>query len=210
VKLVARHLGAQLHVVDLASPTLTDEMLISVFQGNEGQSASPFSVVLFKNVEKVVQYRSMKNDFLTYTTLLNVLDGPFASTNGVISIICCSDFEHFSQDETSIDALLRPGRVAKQVGLSATPQLRDMFTMMLGTNSSTVDGPFRIPVRGQHSTDQQDWPRPSQYKLEKSDEVRRAADQFSGQWTKCFNPVQSNPRTPSLSYTMADVKNYLG
>jgi len=73
VKLLARHLGADLHVVDLAAKNLTDEDLISVYQGEQG--CQPFSVVLLKNAEKAVQCRSMKNPSLTYTTLLNVLDG---------------------------------------------------------------------------------------------------------------------------------------
>ena len=59
---------------------MTDELLIDVFQGED--KASQHSVILIKGVEQVVQYRTCLNPKLTYTTLLNVLDGPFARTDG--------------------------------------------------------------------------------------------------------------------------------
>lgn len=149
VKLLARHLGATLHVVDLRDKSLNDQDLINMYQGysngsgggggmfgNGGsgaKAAGAYSIVLFKGIEDAVQYRSMLNRNLTYTTLLNVLDGPFAATNGVINIITCSNFAHFKEDTTSVDALLRPGRIAKQVEFTDACMLEDMFVMMLGT-----------------------------------------------------------------------------
>jgi hypothetical protein len=210
VKLLARHLGADLHVVDLAAKKLTDEDLISVYQGEQG--CQPFSVVLLKNAEKAVQCRSMKNHSLTYTTLLNVLDGPFASNTGVITVISCSDYARFSKDVTSVDALLRPGRVAEQVEMASAPQLKDMFVMMLGTNSSSDDAPYRVLVgRTEREVTRQSEPlRPSQFAQEKNATVLAEARRFDDRWSGCFNPSDPKPNNPTVSFTMADVKNYLG
>jgi chaperone BCS1 len=51
VKLLARHLGAELHIINLADPLMTDELLIGVFQGED--QASQHSVILIKGVEQV-------------------------------------------------------------------------------------------------------------------------------------------------------------
>ena len=66
VKLLSRHLGATLHVVDLRDSALTDSQLINMYQGyvgqdqyggsNQSQAATPYSIVLFKGIEDAVQY----------------------------------------------------------------------------------------------------------------------------------------------------------
>ena len=211
VKLLARVLGAELHVIDLADPRMTDETLINCFQhsnlADAPDPASEHSVVLFKGVEKVVQYRTCLNKKLSYTTLLNVLDGPFASTNGCINIISCSDFAHFRQDTTSVDALLRPGRIAKQVDFSASlasSQIEDMFCMMLGTGTD-APGPDQKLVPPPSKAEQ----RPSQFAAEQNETVRAAAQTFKRNWLACFQPEESSAPTPELSFTLVDVKNYV-
>lgn len=131
-----------LHIVDLRDPTLTDAHLVSLYQSGNAVPTNPYSIVLFKGIEDAMQYRTMLNPRLKHTTLLNVLDGPFASTSGHINIITCSNFDHFKLDTTSIDALLRSGRIAKQVEFPDVLELSDMFAMMLGTSGADGDQGF--------------------------------------------------------------------
>lgn len=205
VKLLARHLGAELHIINLADPLMTDELLIDVFQGED--KASQHSVILIKGAEQVVQYRTCLNPKLTYTTLLNVLDGPFARTDGCISVISCSDFEHFQQDTTSVDALLRPGRIAKQVEFervisAGSTKIEDMFCMMLGTTASDLNEISEVPSGTSPE-------RPSQFNSEQNETVLAMAVLFKRNWTECFEPESPTATTPLLGYTLFDVKNYL-
>ena len=54
VKLLTRHLGSELHIIDLTNPTLTDNTLIEIFT----KIIAPHSIVLFKGIERAVQYRT--------------------------------------------------------------------------------------------------------------------------------------------------------
>jgi hypothetical protein len=157
----------------------------------------------------VVQYRTCLNPKLTYTTLLNVLDGPFARTDGCINVISCSDFEHFQQDTTSVDALLRPGRIAKQVAFervisAGSTKIEDVFCMMLGTSTSDLNGEILSEVPSGPSPE-----RPSQFSSEQNETVLAMAVLFKRNWTACFEPESPSATTPRLGYTLFDVKNYL-
>ena len=141
------------------------------------------------------------NPRLTYTTLLNVLDGPYASTTGCISIISCSNYLHFSEDKTSVDALLRPGRIAKQVSFEDTPKLEDMFCMMLGTTPAEILDKLEDMQELLES-------RPSQFEKEKSEVVKEYATRFARTWLEVFSPERATPKQPAVAFELVDVKNY--
>jgi hypothetical protein len=202
---MARHLGAELHIINLDDPMMTDGMLIDAVQG-DGQGV--YSIYLFKGVERVVQCRSMRNDKLTYTTLLNVLDGPFASTSGAINIITCSNFDHFKEDTLSVDALLRAGRIAERVQFPDSPQLEDMFAMMLGTSSAAADEQRSFTSFNKDNSSLVE-ARPSQFASEENSMVKAAATQFQTNWLDCFAPPTSTLQHPCCAFTLYDVKNYL-
>ena len=127
-------------------------------------------------------------------------EGPFAATNGIINIITCSNYAHFKEDTTSVDALLRPGRIAKQVQFSESYMLEDMFVMMLGTDNKKSERNFSDLLEN----------RASQFADEKNEIVKAHATEFTSNWMACFSPETATKQSPACLFTNDDVKSYLG
>jgi hypothetical protein len=120
----------------------------------------------------------------------------------------------FSKDIDSVDALLRPGRIAKQVEFTGTSTLKDMVCMMLGVGPAASDdeaaerqAPFKMTTRL------------SQFETERSDIVREHAERIQSLWCEIFGTTtkakqqqykQSPTSDAPLDFTLSDFKNYLG
>jgi len=97
-------------------------------------SVPPKSIVILKNIDRFVANRSMANvnKDLTFSGLLNVIDGALAHNKGVLMILTTNRYQRLRQDEKSVDALLRPGRVslAARFGRPSEQQLKRYFLRM--------------------------------------------------------------------------------
>ena len=109
VELLAGRQGAALYVADLKSQEYTDAKLTDLYC-----YAKPFSFILLKGMEA---FLSGNDPTKNHSTLLNVLDGPFASTNGCVTIVTCSapcGLEYLlSQFDEPMRQLMRPGRTCQ-------------------------------------------------------------------------------------------------
>ena len=88
---------------------------------------------------------------LTFSGLLNVLDGALGANKGLIMVLTTNRFERLKQDRQSADALLRPGRVSKlaHFGNPTGAQLRAYFLRLFNPSLLT---PAAAPVdQGQNS-----------------------------------------------------------
>ena len=51
--------------------------------------------------------------------------------------------------------------------------------------------------------------RTTRFAQEKNATVLAEARRFDERWSGCFNPRNPQPNNPTVSFTMADVKNYV-
>ena len=72
---------------------------------------------------------------LTYSGILNVLDGPTAHNNGLITIMTTLKFDKLLEDTRTVTALLRAGRCAKHVKFQMPTkiQVQGLFKTMFDT-----------------------------------------------------------------------------
>jgi hypothetical protein len=91
---------------------------------------------------------------LTYSGILNVLDGPCAHNNGLITIMTTLRFEKLKQDTRTVTALLRAGRCAKHVRfqLPTRMQVRGLFLTMFSNEKVKKDEFIENAVKKQQSS----------------------------------------------------------
>eukprot|EP00656_Telonema_subtile_P026285 TRINITY_DN28258_c0_g1_i1.p1 TRINITY_DN28258_c0_g1~~TRINITY_DN28258_c0_g1_i1.p1 ORF type:complete len:417 (-),score=108.55 TRINITY_DN28258_c0_g1_i1:130-1380(-) len=132
VRLLAGLMGAPVYILDIGSNSnLTNETLPAVIQ-----QVGSNSVVLLKHIDKFVANRSMAgvSKHLTFSGLLNVIDGALGHSKGLLMILTTNSFSRLCRDTKSADALLRPGRVSLSsfVGRPSPAQLTECFCRMFG------------------------------------------------------------------------------
>merc|ERR1711865_756936 len=132
VRLLAGLVGAPLFVLDIGSnSSMTNETLPGVIQRVRSNS-----VVILKNIDRFVANRSMAgvSKHLTFSGLLNVIDGALGHSKGLLMIMTTNSFPRLCRDTKSADALLRPGRVSQtaHVGRPSGHQLTQCFERMFG------------------------------------------------------------------------------
>lgn len=115
---LAAELGRDLYIMALGGTLLTDEDL-----GRMLDSLGPKAVVLIEDIDGVFEGRVKKaNNAVTFSGLLNVLDGVLSQT-GQVLVMTTNHREHLDP------ALARPGRIDVQVeiGPSSAAQARAIF-----------------------------------------------------------------------------------
>jgi len=132
VRLLAGLVGAPLFVLDIGSnSSMTNETLPGVIQRVRSNS-----IVILKNIDSFVANRSMAgvSKELTFSGLLNVIDGALGHSKGLLMIMTTNAFPRLCRDTKSADALLRPGRVSQtaHIGKPASEQLTQCFERMFG------------------------------------------------------------------------------
>lgn len=120
ISALAGELGLSLYVVNVSSPGLTDEALVSLLS-----MIDPGSALLFEDIDACLKGREVQKNGdmggLTFSGLLNALDG-VASAEGVITFITTNHPEKLDK------ALIRPGRV--DVSFEFTYATRDQARRM--------------------------------------------------------------------------------
>jgi len=136
-RLIAGVIGVPIFVLDISiSGFMTNENLPAFLQ-----RVPPKSIVLLKNIDRFVANRSMANvnKDLTFSGLLNVIDGALAHNKGVLMILTTTRYKRLKQDKKSVDALLRPGRVSRSAyfGKPTCLQLQRYFVRMFGSRGKS-------------------------------------------------------------------------
>jgi SpoVK/Ycf46/Vps4 family AAA+-type ATPase len=119
--------GVPIYVLDIGkASTMTNESLPAHMHNVEANA-----VVVLKNIDVFVGNRQMArvSKELTFSGLLNVLDGALGANKGLIMVLTTNRLKRLTQDTQSADALLRPGRVSLlgHFGHPTTAQLRVYF-----------------------------------------------------------------------------------
>ena len=114
---------------------------------------------VLKNIDAFVGNRAMAgvSKELTFSGLLNVLDGALGANKGLIMVLTTNRFQRLQHDRQSADALLRPGRVSRLAAFRepTAAQLVAYFIRLfrpkpVATNGSTDDdGDGAVKRRGE-------------------------------------------------------------
>ena len=149
IRYLAGILGRDIHIIDLAdSQNMSNTELSYAVQQCDGRH-----ILVLENVDELVSASGLdagratgsvgynegfnpwhqQSSTLTYSGLLQVLDGPMANNQGLITILTTANYSRLIQDERSAAALLRPGRVGTTIRLGppTKAQLLALFAMIL-------------------------------------------------------------------------------
>ena len=95
-----------------------------------------------KKKERIRRYSQEEKEHLTYTGVLNILDGPFAHSNGLITIMTTNRTDILKSEfmKRSVNALLRPGRCDLQIdiGLPTEKQIRNVISSIFSDENETL------------------------------------------------------------------------
>lgn len=127
VRKLASAVGVPIYVLDIGkASTMTNESLPAHMHAVESNA-----IVMLKNIDAFVGNRAMAgvSKELTFSGLLNVLDGALGANKGLLMVLTTNRFDRLRQDAQSADALLRPGRVSRlgHFGHPSAEQLRVYF-----------------------------------------------------------------------------------
>lgn len=103
-KSVADHLGCTLYILNLGCKELSEGNLVNLFTHIDKDS-----VLLIEDVDSFFEGRKMGDtpSKISFSTILNILDGAFTTGNGLITFITANHAEKMDK------ALIRPGRIDK-------------------------------------------------------------------------------------------------
>ncbi len=140
VRKLAAAAGVPIYVLDIGkTSTMTNESLPAHMHAVESNA-----IVVLKNIDAFVGNRAMAgvSKELTFSGLLNVLDGALGANKGLIMILTTNRFDRLRQDTQSADALLRPGRVSLlgHFGHPTATQLRVYFTRLFTPHDGAGSG----------------------------------------------------------------------
>ena len=115
-KSIAARLGRKLYILNLSCKDLTEGILIGLIASIEKDS-----ILLIEDIDSFFEGRKRGDNpiSVSFSTLLNVLDGGFSTGNGLITFITANHPEKMDR------ALLRPGRIDKIIHFSK--MTRDQF-----------------------------------------------------------------------------------
>ena len=134
VKMLASRLSRGIIEIDMCKKYCTDNFLIDKVQRYSRE------ILVLKNIDLAVspsfggagratgEGRSRGQSNLSFTGILNILDGPFANNSGLIVIMIASNYAKLTWDEATSGALLRPGRVAMTMATNR-PTKHQLFEM---------------------------------------------------------------------------------
>merc|ERR1712227_1010100 len=98
------------------------------------QAVGANAIVVLQNIDTFVCNRTMAgvSKELTFSGLLNVLDGALGANKGLLMVLTTNRFRRLQHDRQSTDALLRPGRVSKlaHFGNPSAAQLMAYFSRL--------------------------------------------------------------------------------
>lgn len=140
VRKLAAAAGVPIYVLDIGkTSTMTNESLPAHMHAVESNA-----IVVLRNIDAFVGNRAMAgvSKELTFSGLLNVLDGALGANKGLIMILTTNRFDRLRQDTQSADALLRPGRVSLlgHFGNPTAAQLRVYVTRLFTPHDGAGHG----------------------------------------------------------------------
>lgn len=138
-RMLAGILGCALYVLNLGADSgITDQNLPGLLRAMRSRS-----ILLIKNVDTFVSSRKLTgvSAELTFSGLLNVLDGALGNTDGALVLLTSNCLADLQRDRKSADALLRPGRVDRRAffGHPTTDQCRRYFRWLFSGCASDAE-----------------------------------------------------------------------
>jgi uncharacterized membrane protein YgcG len=151
IKFLASQLGRDINIINLAKTNFTDATLVSQVQ-SLGRS-----ILVLQNIDFLVSpsgggagrslgpmgslRQLMNSGSVTYSGILNLLDGPMANTHGLIIILTARNYDQLISDSETEGALLRPGRVSLSIHLSfpTRAQIIGLFEMYYPHEKDCLD-----------------------------------------------------------------------
>lgn len=138
-RMLAGVLGCALYVLDLGSESgITDQNLPGLMRAMRSRS-----ILLIKNIDAFVSSRKLTgvSSELTFSGLLNVLDGALGNTDGALVLLTSNRLADLQRDRKSADALLRPGRVDRKAafGFPTTTQCERYFVWLFTGCAADAD-----------------------------------------------------------------------
>jgi SpoVK/Ycf46/Vps4 family AAA+-type ATPase len=119
------------------------DSLVSASEGNAGRSSGSARIV--RHGRHGRRIKSVTKS-LTYSGILNVLDGPCAHNNGLITIMTTHRFDKLMEDNRTSTALLRPGRCAMHVKFQNPTEIQifGLFHTMFSSNDNEINNKEEI------------------------------------------------------------------
>jgi len=135
-RLLAGLLGCPIYELELGLGSgITDQNLPGLLR-----NMAPRSILLLKNIDAYVSQRTLVgvNPDLSFSGILNVLDGALGNTAGQLCLVTTNNYERLVADRMSSDALLRPGRIDR-TAVFAKPTLRMVYNFFVWLFKGSTD-----------------------------------------------------------------------